>query len=646
MQVTDSAGNELSFLRALGRNLGKILSSITLAVGYMMAGFTKKKQALHDIMASCLVVRTKQVPLVQIIGGALGGIVLHSVSGYFDGSVSSSFDLSSLGGSSSGIQQSTQPDLPIEGEPSGTSDPTEAPVDEPVDDTPKIPTAPSITSGTISGPGRTVALRDSLALYFPNEERLEVAFFGEQVSEAQKQQVFEIDSLEKLEGNTPDFLATFWLRRGTSFCSPGAVQRFDVKVNEREGGIMRPATFAFGAQKGGIGELSCRLEHGAPLTAEFSQSLFDRVRDESYEYRWEARSSGPVYVSQQTAEFVFSSNDQHPVAIWNKETRELEIGFFDEKLSADEREEVRKAKSLFAVEQKKPGARVSFEVNKKYNSFEKNALRSFGIHFYRSPLNDGVGPTFPGEKDITSFYFVVTTERTEQLARLVGHLYEGDVIQGSMRDEQTKQFDHGDVTFKWELVFAPHVIDVFAEAMASIEEIASAPEDSEPPKGISATIEAGKAKLELVDAVALWYVDEFDLVVGFYPEKLTAAERAKVARNKSVWSAVNAKKPNFVMYFDLIHGKSDFSKANVSSFSMSFVRDKLGEFYFPGKLDRATIKRLHAEIKEGDLKYFSGSGSETTGTLSIRSKGDHASKKNGLYFTWAIEAAMPVVPSQ
>jgi uncharacterized RDD family membrane protein YckC len=54
--VTDMNGQRISFGRATGRYFGKILSALILYVGYIMAGFTEKKQALHDIIASCLVV--------------------------------------------------------------------------------------------------------------------------------------------------------------------------------------------------------------------------------------------------------------------------------------------------------------------------------------------------------------------------------------------------------------------------------------------------------------------------------------------------------------------------------------------------------------------------------------------------------------
>ena len=37
--------------------LGVLLAAPAFLVGYLVAGFTVKKQALHDILASCLVLR-------------------------------------------------------------------------------------------------------------------------------------------------------------------------------------------------------------------------------------------------------------------------------------------------------------------------------------------------------------------------------------------------------------------------------------------------------------------------------------------------------------------------------------------------------------------------------------------------------------
>ena len=57
IRVTDLNGERISFGRATGRFFGKIISAFIFYIGFIMAGFTGKKQALHDMMAGCLVIK-------------------------------------------------------------------------------------------------------------------------------------------------------------------------------------------------------------------------------------------------------------------------------------------------------------------------------------------------------------------------------------------------------------------------------------------------------------------------------------------------------------------------------------------------------------------------------------------------------------
>lgn len=56
IKVTDLNGNRLTVLRAAGRQAAKFLSGIIFGIGFLMAAFTKRKQALHDMIAGALVV--------------------------------------------------------------------------------------------------------------------------------------------------------------------------------------------------------------------------------------------------------------------------------------------------------------------------------------------------------------------------------------------------------------------------------------------------------------------------------------------------------------------------------------------------------------------------------------------------------------
>jgi uncharacterized RDD family membrane protein YckC len=58
LYVTDLNGQRLTWGRAFLRNITRQISGF-LFIGYVMAGFTEKKQALHDLIAGCLVVRKR-----------------------------------------------------------------------------------------------------------------------------------------------------------------------------------------------------------------------------------------------------------------------------------------------------------------------------------------------------------------------------------------------------------------------------------------------------------------------------------------------------------------------------------------------------------------------------------------------------------
>jgi uncharacterized RDD family membrane protein YckC len=69
----------------LRETVGKILSGITLSIGYMMAGFTEKKQALHDKVAGTVVIYNipKKKPTAWIVAIIIFIIVIPAFIGFF-----------------------------------------------------------------------------------------------------------------------------------------------------------------------------------------------------------------------------------------------------------------------------------------------------------------------------------------------------------------------------------------------------------------------------------------------------------------------------------------------------------------------------------------------------------------------------------
>jgi serine phosphatase RsbU (regulator of sigma subunit) len=64
--VTDLEGKRISFIKATGRHFCKIISILSLFIGFFMAGFTKQKQALHDKLANCLLLLRESNVITQL----------------------------------------------------------------------------------------------------------------------------------------------------------------------------------------------------------------------------------------------------------------------------------------------------------------------------------------------------------------------------------------------------------------------------------------------------------------------------------------------------------------------------------------------------------------------------------------------------
>lgn len=61
IKVTDMQGERIDFARSISRNLAKILSLLTLFIGYLYSFFNSKQQCLHDVIARTLVIKDRLI---------------------------------------------------------------------------------------------------------------------------------------------------------------------------------------------------------------------------------------------------------------------------------------------------------------------------------------------------------------------------------------------------------------------------------------------------------------------------------------------------------------------------------------------------------------------------------------------------------
>jgi uncharacterized RDD family membrane protein YckC len=76
LKVSDTSGRRISIPKAYKRYWGKLLSGLILGIGFMMAGWTLQKQALHDKMAETMVIRAQSVSRGQAFTTAFAGVLL------------------------------------------------------------------------------------------------------------------------------------------------------------------------------------------------------------------------------------------------------------------------------------------------------------------------------------------------------------------------------------------------------------------------------------------------------------------------------------------------------------------------------------------------------------------------------------------
>jgi uncharacterized RDD family membrane protein YckC len=85
LKVGGPNGERMSLPRALGREAAKIISSLTLLIGFIIAAFTRNKQALHDFVASTYVVRASEGKVVAALGLALLALCAPVLAGMYMG---------------------------------------------------------------------------------------------------------------------------------------------------------------------------------------------------------------------------------------------------------------------------------------------------------------------------------------------------------------------------------------------------------------------------------------------------------------------------------------------------------------------------------------------------------------------------------
>ena len=79
LKVATVDGERISLLRSLGREVAKIASAIPLCIGFLLAAFTSRKQALHDMVVSTTVTREGGSVILGLLVALFGWVAPAAV---------------------------------------------------------------------------------------------------------------------------------------------------------------------------------------------------------------------------------------------------------------------------------------------------------------------------------------------------------------------------------------------------------------------------------------------------------------------------------------------------------------------------------------------------------------------------------------
>ena len=151
LKVGGPNGERISVQRALGREAAKIISSLTLLIGFVIAAFTRNKQALHDFVASTYVVRASEGKVVAALGVALLALCAPVIAVMFMGTAF-------IDGFSAGLTAGMLDEQPVAMQKPAPQapKPAAAPVPKTVAEAPK-PAAPAAPKAVAEAPKAAVA---------------------------------------------------------------------------------------------------------------------------------------------------------------------------------------------------------------------------------------------------------------------------------------------------------------------------------------------------------------------------------------------------------------------------------------------------------------------------------------------------------
>lgn len=576
-----------------------LLSIALLIFNYLLVFMTPKKQALQDIISQTIVFNKRNLEVDKILQFAILAVVIFFLTQYLL------------------YSQSIWAGRQIEHR--------------------EVSLPPGVSAAVANDV--PVEFKASFVIYHEENNRIQIGFYREELTEADRGKIISTKSLSAVENKKPDLVSSINLRKASSEgCSYGGVRGVSHAFYKEQGLFDFPGKLTFQSfprfvsrtPSPELSNFSCELEEGSRFTATMSGSAKVTHEDKEIVFSWSLIVDNQIRVFSSADEKIISYNSEKSpstLAIFIPEDRQVQIGFFSSQLTFEESAYIVSTRSIFGLTKKQPDVVLKLKILKDSSLIATDSISSSEIIFTRR-----VGTVnFPGKEEKVYFKREGNFDALSEVASFSGLLQDNERLRGSFEGSSVAKIEDQEYYFDWNLV-----VDT---TLYLVEEI----------------IDPNKLEKEMFPEIAegsLGYLrinsKQFDFakVVSSYDEKndmlkiaLSLAEPVKQGEKgagKKTEAEGSETQAQAQLFFEFDKGKKKFIPENVSRLTISFYREKFGEFFFPGDSDVRNIMLSKEDLLKD--KEFELSGTIQLGNmLTIKMKGLNEVPKSNLAWKLNIE---------
>lgn len=478
--------------------------------------------------------------------------------------------------------------------------------------------------------------------YFRRTRRLELAFFRKWEKKIDAKAMRRKESLDTVQGETPDIVLSISFKPDLESCNLQGIEEYRLKIfrNDSTLGLPSPVTTFPVKQLGGtlgvgintaLETLACSFVDKEKINGNFRGSKQIVVRDESKSLSWELDFDLPLIGPADGKEVDYRSEAARTtIALWNSAAGTLDVGFFGMELSAEEKEQIRGAASLIALETKKPDAVFSLGLPQGASQLRREDIKTFGVTFYREGSES---IQFPGFDKQVGLFYVGNSQGSGTLEGLSGTLKDGLPISGSYQHTIAKKVAAAEVMFSWMLAFQTVVLDTSVKGSPLIG--AASPSTEKSQSETQAKINADNSQVRARSTVALYYVQSNSLSIGFYGDALNDEEVQEVLKRKTLTTYINRKRPAMVAVLEFDEGAKPSDPLALRAYTLYFYREVGGSLQFPGFHDVVSMKHTADQIPAGETVQVVGDP-RTKAALQVILKGQGSPATLSTLFSWDI----------